>query len=86
MPLFFWTQRQDIGPRARAGHAAAYDAGRHRTVLFGGIVGDAVAGDTPGSGPESFGPRSGTPDRLPERAPPSPTRPAVSTRCCSGAE
>lgn len=46
MPLFLWTQRQDIGPRARAGHTAAYDAGRHRTVLFGGIVGDAVVGDT----------------------------------------
>jgi hypothetical protein len=31
-----WTQRQDIGPSARFGHALAYDASRSRTLLVGG--------------------------------------------------
>jgi hypothetical protein len=31
-----WTQRQDIGPSARFGHALAYDASGKRTVLVGG--------------------------------------------------
>jgi hypothetical protein len=32
----FWTQRQDIGPQSRAGHAMAFDGGRKKMVLFGG--------------------------------------------------
>jgi Galactose oxidase, central domain len=36
MPGVFWTQEQDIGPSGRAGHAMAFDAARHRVVLFGG--------------------------------------------------
>ena len=31
-----WTQKQDIGPTPRMGHAMAFDAARGRTVLFGG--------------------------------------------------
>src|SRR5207247_10197698 len=31
-----WTQRQDIGPAARAFAALAYDSTRQRVVLFGG--------------------------------------------------
>jgi hypothetical protein len=33
-----WTQRQDIGPRARYGPAFAYDSERDRVVLFGGYA------------------------------------------------
>ena len=33
-----WTERQDMGPSARAGHAMAYDGARGRIVLFGGSV------------------------------------------------
>lgn len=36
MTRFLWTQKQDIGPKPRFGHAAAYDAVRKRVVLFGG--------------------------------------------------
>jgi hypothetical protein len=36
MTALFWTQRQDIGPNARFGHAVAYDSARNRTVLVGG--------------------------------------------------
>ena len=32
-----WTQRQDIGPRARWGHALAWDSDRGAVVLFGGL-------------------------------------------------
>lgn len=31
-----WTQRQDIGPSGRAGHAMAFDAQRRAVILFGG--------------------------------------------------
>src|SRR6516164_8396157 len=31
-----WTQRQDIGPGTRLGHALVFDSDRHRVVLFGG--------------------------------------------------
>jgi hypothetical protein len=31
-----WTQRQDIGPSARFGHALAYDESKSRTLLVGG--------------------------------------------------
>lgn len=40
-----WTQRQDIGPGARAFAAIAYDSQRQRTVLFGG-AGQTLFGDT----------------------------------------
>jgi Galactose oxidase, central domain len=42
-----WTQLQDIGPPARYQVAAAYDEGRERFVLFGGLtVSGADLGDT----------------------------------------
>jgi hypothetical protein len=34
----FWTQRQDIGPPARAQVASAYEEGRQRFVVFGGVT------------------------------------------------
>ena len=47
MAGLFWTQEQDIGPSARAGHAMAFDAARHRVVLFGGdSLGSAFLADT----------------------------------------
>jgi Galactose oxidase, central domain len=47
MAKVLWTQKQDVGPSARAGHALAYDAVRQRTVLFAGRAAGAVAqGDT----------------------------------------
>jgi len=36
MARFLWTQKQDIGPAPRFGHAMAFDTGRGRVVLFGG--------------------------------------------------
>jgi hypothetical protein len=36
MPGFHWTQKQDFGPKARAGHSIAYDSVREKVVLFGG--------------------------------------------------
>jgi hypothetical protein len=36
MPRFLWTQKQNIGPKPRFGHAMAYDSDRKRVVLFGG--------------------------------------------------
>jgi hypothetical protein len=32
-----WTARQDMGPGPRVGHALAFDVGRSRIVLFGGV-------------------------------------------------
>src|SRR5262249_32272141 len=47
MARFLWTQRQDVGPSPRFGHAMAYDTSRHRSVLFGGDAGaGALLGDT----------------------------------------
>jgi hypothetical protein len=51
MSLLYWTQKQQIGPPVRSGHAMAYDSKRGRTVLFGGKVnagfsGHANFGDT----------------------------------------
>ena len=43
---FLWTQRQDIGPSARFGHALAYDAARSRTLLVGGDAVGALLHDT----------------------------------------
>ena len=42
----FWTQRLHFGPASRKNHAMAYDAARHRVVLFGGFDGLADFGDT----------------------------------------
>jgi hypothetical protein len=44
MSRFLWTQKEDIGPSARFGHAMTYDSVRSRTVLFGGslVVGGQV--------------------------------------------
>jgi hypothetical protein len=36
MARVLWTQKQDIGPRARVRHAMAYDVARQRITLFGG--------------------------------------------------
>lgn len=36
MTRLIWTQKQDIGPSARTGHAMAFDGARGRVVLFGG--------------------------------------------------
>lgn len=36
MARFLWTEKQDIGPKPRAGHAMTYDSGRSRAILFGG--------------------------------------------------
>jgi len=46
MALAFWTQKQDIGPSARAGSAMAYDATNQRVVLFGGDPGADALSDT----------------------------------------
>jgi hypothetical protein len=42
---FLWTQKEDIGPSARFGHAMTHDTVRSRTILFGGIslIGGQVA-------------------------------------------
>jgi hypothetical protein len=44
MSRFLWTQKEDIGPSARFGHAMTYDSVRSRTILFGGglLIGDQV--------------------------------------------
>lgn len=39
MAPFLWTQKQDIGPAARAGHAMVNDAVHRQVVLFGGALG-----------------------------------------------
>ena len=36
MARYLWTQREDIGPSPRVGHAMTYDSARSQTVLFGG--------------------------------------------------
>ena len=41
-----WTQRQDIGPPGRSGHAVVFDTVRQRVMLFGGEIAGAVVGDT----------------------------------------
>jgi hypothetical protein len=33
-----WTQKQDIGPEPRAGHAMVFDASRNVVLLFGGLA------------------------------------------------
>lgn len=47
MPGFLWTQKQDFGPKARKGHAMAYDTTRTVSVLFGGdSLGNGLFNDT----------------------------------------
>jgi hypothetical protein len=46
MAKMLWSQRQNMGPAARSGHAMAYDRGRKRTVLFGGLSGVTILLDT----------------------------------------
>ncbi len=46
MAPIFWTQKQDIGPAARARHGMAYDAARQRVVVFGGDHGGPPFADT----------------------------------------
>jgi hypothetical protein len=46
MSRFLWTQKEDIGPSARFGHAMTYDSVRSRTILFGGSL---LIGGQPGS-------------------------------------
>ena len=43
---FLWTQKQDIGPRARFAHAMVFDESRNRTFLFGGSNGTVAFADT----------------------------------------
>lgn len=40
----FWTQRQDIGPSGRLGHAMTFDGQRRTVILFGGRAPQAAAG------------------------------------------
>jgi hypothetical protein len=42
MAGFLWSQRQNMGPAARCGHAMAYDGSRERTLLFGGETSDST--------------------------------------------
>ena len=42
MSRFLWTQKEDIGPSARFGHAMTYDSVRSRTTLFGGLIGGQI--------------------------------------------
>src|SRR5262249_13150367 len=47
MAQWLWTQKQDIGPGQRHGHAMAYDGGHKLVVLFGGETNDyAINNDT----------------------------------------
>ena len=47
MAQVFWTQKQDVGPHPRLGHALTYDAARKRVVLFGGdSLRSGLLGDT----------------------------------------
>lgn len=43
MSPLLWTQKQDVGPPARVGAAAAFDSVRGRLVLFGGAVPSTTA-------------------------------------------
>lgn len=45
MSRFLWTQKEDIGPPPRFGHAMCYDSARACAVLFGGD-GSQLFGDT----------------------------------------
>src|SRR5260370_25772114 len=36
MSRYLWSQKEDIAPSPRVGHAMTYDSARARTILFGG--------------------------------------------------
>jgi hypothetical protein len=47
MARYLWTQKADIGPSSRVGHAMTYDSARSRTILFGGDpLASALLNDT----------------------------------------
>ena len=46
LAALLWVQKQDMGPAARAYHDIAFDPGRGRLVLFGGLVDGKATGDT----------------------------------------
>jgi hypothetical protein len=46
MSRLLWTQKSDIGPKARHGHALAFDSAGQRAVLFGGGTVDRLLADT----------------------------------------
>jgi hypothetical protein len=46
MDRLLWTQKQDIGPSARAGVAMTFDAKRQRTLLYGGGAATGASGET----------------------------------------
>lgn len=46
LAALLWVQKQDMGPAPRACHAIAFDRGRGKLVLFGGLVAGKVGGDT----------------------------------------
>ena len=62
-----WTQRQDIGPGSRYGHAMTFDTKRSMVVLFGGQ--SAYAND-----PAEIIPLSDTWEHLDETPPPAPVQ------------
>ncbi len=46
LAALLWVQKQDMGPAPRAYHGIAFDPSRGTLVLFGGLVGGKVSGDT----------------------------------------
>jgi hypothetical protein len=46
LAALLWVQKQDIGPGPRAYHDIAFDPGRSKLVLFGGLVAGKATGDT----------------------------------------
>ena len=40
MSKLLWTQKQDIGPSPRSGHAMVFETSRQRVLLFGGFAGN----------------------------------------------
>jgi hypothetical protein len=46
MAKLLWTERAHFGPIARQLHSLVFDAARARTVLFGGLAGNDLLGDT----------------------------------------
>ena len=43
---WLWTQKEDIGPSPRYGHAMAYEPAHQRVVLFGGYGASGLFNDT----------------------------------------
>ncbi len=78
---WLWTQKEDIGPSPRYGHAMAYEAARQRVVLFGGSGGTSpLFNDTWGWDGVAWTQLAdmGPPARLPKRRGPlNATRPQL---------